>query len=56
MMTDRAGQVKALHDYVPFGQEIAAGTDARDATWGGGEPTQKFTGKERDGELGARFS
>lgn len=52
MLTNAAGAVVALHDYLPFGEEIVAGTDGRDAAWGGPEPKQKFTGKERDTETG----
>jgi RHS repeat-associated protein len=54
MMTDAqlAGdgsvQVRALHDYLPFGEELLAGTDGRSGLWGGGDPKLKFTGKLRD--------
>ncbi len=47
------------YDYLPFGQELCAGTGGRDATFGcgvypsaPGGTAQKFTGKERDAETG----
>ena len=47
MMSDGAA-ITDLHDYLPFGEEIAAGIGSRDGTWGGAEPKLKFTGKLRD--------
>ena len=47
MMSDGAA-IADLHDYLPFGEEIAAGIGGRDGTWGGGEPKLKLTGKLRD--------
>ena len=47
MMSDGAA-ITDLHDYLPFGEEIAAGIGGRDGTWGGAEPKLKFTGKLRD--------
>ena len=47
MMSDGAA-IADLHDYLPFGEEIAAGIGSRDGTWGGAEPKLKFTGKLRD--------
>ncbi len=55
MMTDPSRTVMALHDYVPFGQEIPSGTDGRDSTWGGVDPKLKFTGQERDPETTLDF-
>ena len=46
---DAATIVSSRHDYLPFGEEIARGTGF------GGGPTQKFTGKERDGETGLDY-
>jgi RHS repeat-associated protein len=62
-VTDGSGTVKALHDYLPFGEEIAAGTPAaRSTTYYPGDSfaindgvTEKFTGKERDQETGLDF-
>jgi RHS repeat-associated protein len=41
-MTDYEGTVVEAMDYLPFGEQIAGGTDT----------ARKFTGKERDGESG----
>jgi RHS repeat-associated protein len=56
MMDASTGNVVALHDYLPFGEEIA-GAPARPGTLYGGtdNPRQKFTGKERDTESGLDF-
>ena len=68
MMTSASGTVISLHDYLPFGEEIPAGTPAaRSATYYpvgssgiNDGVTEKFTGKERDVEsmldyFGARY-
>ena len=56
MMTDASGVAKALHDYLPFSEEIPAGSAAysnRGALYGLADaPKQKVTGKERDAETG----
>jgi RHS repeat-associated protein len=44
------------HDYVPFGEEIAANSGGRDSTFGTSDfVNQKFTGQERDAETGLDF-
>jgi RHS repeat-associated protein len=50
------------YDYLPFGQELGAGTAGRDATFSPGaypgpmaDPTMRFTGKERDAESGLDY-
>ena len=57
MVTDAAlssgsMQVRAFHDYLPFGEEVQSGTgswDGRSNLWGIADaPKQRFTGKERD--------
>jgi len=58
MVMDESGAVKARHDYFPWGEELltasrtgALGYQANDGV------SQKFTGKERDGETGlGRFT
>ena len=62
LVTDSAANVIGQHDYLPFGEEIAASAAGRNAQWGPGTDTvnQKFTGKERDSEtaldyFGARY-
>jgi len=46
----------SYHDYMPFATEIPAGYDARTSTWGATDDVnQKFTGKERDAEIGLDF-
>jgi RHS repeat-associated protein len=48
--------VVARHDYLPFGEEIAANTGGRDGTFGTQDfVNQKFTGQERDVETGLDF-
>jgi len=61
MVTDADGNVLKRYDYLPFGEELTAGTDGRttqmmyntglSATLQDVEP-MKFTGKERDAESG----
>ena len=63
LLTDGGANVIARHDYLPFGEEIAAGTAGRLAPWGAPDGVnQKFTGKVRDGDtvpnldyFGARY-
>jgi RHS repeat-associated protein len=55
LMLDSSGNIVTKHDYLPFGEEILQGTDGRDATWGGSDPRQKFTSKERDAESGLDY-
>jgi len=52
-MTDAKGSPVSLHDYQPFGEEIAGGVGGRCSLLYGqtDNPRQKFTGKERDSEL-----
>lgn len=52
MMTDGNGNAVALHDYQPFGEEIAGGIGGRSPSLYDqiDNPSQKFTGKERDAE------
>jgi len=56
MMDASNGNIVALHDYLPFGEEIS-GSPVRPSTLYGGtdNPRQKFTGKERDSETGLDF-
>ncbi len=63
-MLDEAQALVARYDYLPFGEQIPTGYDGRTALWGaasawdGRTPdglTEKFTGKERDGETGLDF-
>jgi RHS repeat-associated protein len=57
LVMDGQGNVVARHDYLPFGEEIAAGQAGRTSQWGPGNDTvnQKFTGKERDSESGLDY-
>ena len=51
--TNALGQVASRHDYLPFGEEISAGTGGRTTTQGYGandKIRQQFTGYERDVE------
>ena len=55
--TDASGNVKARHDYQPFGEELYAGTGSRTVPNGyaGDNINQKFTQKERDNETGLDY-
>ena len=55
--TDASGNVKARHDYQPFGEELFASAGSRTAPNGyaGDNINQKFTLKERDNETGLDF-
>ncbi|MGD0581296.1 MAG: hypothetical protein ABSC08_20565 [Bryobacteraceae bacterium] len=51
MTTDASGNPLALHDYVPFGDEIPAGVDSRGSLYGSADGVnKKFTGQYRDAE------
>ncbi|MBV9225706.1 MAG: hypothetical protein JOY85_16865, partial [Acidobacteriaceae bacterium] len=46
----------ARHDYLPFGEELASGQAGRDTSFGASDGvSQRFTGQERDGEIGLDF-
>jgi len=58
LVTDSGGNVKARHDYLPFGEEIGANIGSRSSAvgYGGTDSTkQKFTQKERDNESGLDY-
>ena len=56
VVTDQTGAVVSRHDYLPFGEEIAAGTAGRNNQFGAGDNlSQRFTGKERDSESGLDY-
>ena len=58
LITDQNGYVVSRHDYLPFGEEIMAGSAGRSASLGFDNPdnvNQKFTGKERDQESGLDY-
>jgi RHS repeat-associated protein len=57
IITDASGSVKARHDYLPFGEELTAGTGGRTQQQGYSSDSvaQKFTGKIRDGETGLDY-
>jgi RHS repeat-associated protein len=56
LMTDgTTGLPKALHDYLPFGEEIPSGIGGRSSLYGSDSPRQRFTGKERDAETSLDF-
>jgi RHS repeat-associated protein len=56
MVTDENASVVGRHDYLPFGEEIAANAGGRDSTFGTQDfVNQKFTGQERDAETGLDF-
>ena len=51
MTTDASGTPLALHDYVPFGDEIRAGVDSRGSLYGAADGVnKKFTGQYSDAE------
>lgn len=57
-VTSPTGEVKARHDYFPFGEEIGASVGGRTTAQGYSQPDgvrQKFTGQERDDETGLDF-
>jgi RHS repeat-associated protein len=56
LVTDENGNTVSRHDYIPFGEEIAANSGGRDGTFGAQDfVNQKFTGKERDQETGLDY-
>ncbi len=58
LVTDQAGEVVSRHDYLPFGEEIPNTVGSRQSVAGyawNGSLTQRFTGKERDGETGLDY-
>jgi RHS repeat-associated protein len=56
LVLNGSGTVVGCHDYVPFGEEIAAGTGGRGSCYGAADTVnQKFTGKERDVETGLDY-
>lgn len=58
VVTDINGNVKARHDYLPFGEELASSVGSRVSVGGYGAldgVRQKFTAKERDGESGLDY-
>src|SRR6185312_6397834 len=56
LITDEGANVIARHDFLPFGEEIPAGTAGRDGTFGlNASVNQKFTGQERDVETGLDY-
>lgn len=59
VVTGSSGMVKVRCDYLPFGEELAAGVGARTFAAGYGSPAmlrQKFTGYERDRETGLDYT
>jgi RHS repeat-associated protein len=59
MTVDQTGSLSSVrrHDYLPFGEELAAGTGGRTAQQGYASDNvrQKFAGSERDTETGLDF-
>ena len=61
MVVDKTGSLAGVsrHDYLPFGEELLAGTGGRATTQGYGAADnvrQKFTKYERDGETGLDYA
>jgi len=60
MIFDSTGSLSGMsrHDYLPFGEELYAGTNWRTMALGytGDSTCQKFTGYEADGETGLNFA
>jgi RHS repeat-associated protein len=59
IITDQSGKVISRHDYMPFGEEVMAGTGGRMTTQGyaGNDGVkQQFTGYERDSESGLDYA
>jgi len=54
-VTKNAGAVVSRHDYLPFGEEIFTANRTTALGYTPDNITQKFTGKERDGETGLDF-
>jgi RHS repeat-associated protein len=58
VLTRASGNVISRHDYLPFGEEVYAGTGGRTTAQGyvaSDGMRQKFTGQERDNETGLDF-
>jgi RHS repeat-associated protein len=57
LLTDTAQNQEICFDYLPFGEQIASGTDGRAGCYSSTATplTQKFTGKERDQETNNDF-
>lgn len=57
MIFDQAGSVANMrrHDYLPFGEDLAAGGRGASLGYDVAGPRQKFTGKERDDETGLDY-
>src|SRR5947209_6707791 len=60
VITNSSGSVVGRHDYMPFGEELGAGTGGRTTEMGysgsGDNNRKKFTGYERDSETGLDFA
>lgn len=58
MIVDKSGSLASVkrHDYLPFGEELLAGTGGRAQGYVGDSVRQKFTGYERDAETGLNFA
>jgi RHS repeat-associated protein len=59
VVTNSSAGIVSRHDYMPFGEELGAGTGARTTAMGFPGPSdglrQKFTAKERDVETGLDY-
>src|SRR5262249_5041398 len=60
MVTDQNAAVVTRHDYLPFGEEILAGTGGRTSQWTAGNSNvdqipMAFTGQIRDRETGLDY-
>ncbi|MDM7995528.1 MAG: RHS repeat-associated core domain-containing protein, partial [Acidobacteriota bacterium] len=53
--TNASGQQVKCSDFLPFGEEIAAGTGGRPSCFNANDNKVKFTGKERDAETGLDY-
>jgi len=60
MVFDQSGSLATVsrHDYLPFGEELGAGTGGRNTTQGyvGDNTRQHFTGYDRDSETGLDYA
>jgi hypothetical protein len=60
MVADLSGSLSGIkrHDYLPFGEELQAGTGGRTAAQGytNDNVRQQFTGYERDNETGLDYA
>jgi RHS repeat-associated protein len=57
LITDASTNVITRHDYLPFGDEIPAGSAGRGSQFGAGADNinEKFTGQYRDAETGLDY-